>query len=67
MRKLNSQPQHRGIIQLLITGPHIQTTCQQEISVLPVSQDISQNQKFNFLMNPEKQNLFHKYPYDVCA
>lgn len=39
---------------LLIKGSHIQTTCQQETSVLPVSRDISQNQKFNFLMSPDK-------------
>lgn len=48
---------------LLIKGNHIQTTCQQELSV----RDISQNQKFNFLMSPDKQKLFHKYPYDICA
>lgn len=42
------------LYKLLIKGSHIQTTCQQETSVLPVSQDISQNQKFNFLMSPDK-------------
>lgn len=30
-----------GLSKLLIKGNHIQTTCHQETSVLPVSQDIS--------------------------